>query len=190
MKIILLRHGKPDTPTFGPISASELCRWIEAYNSAPLDTRNKPSNDVVAIAQHCNAIVCSDLRRSIESAKTLGVSDIHSVDAIFREFELPYSNSMLGQGMIKLPPSIWAVIYRICWFMGYANHSETFVAAKLRAESATHKLLNIAQRHETVLFVGHSLLNGYIAKNLLSKGWQGGMCQSHKYWEISEFVDL
>ena len=187
MKIILLRHGRPKVPDLGKLSAYDFYRWIEAYNLATLDCRHKPAQEVVELATACNIIVCSDLRRSLESAKVLGIKEVDYVDALFREFELPCSTNTYWQRGPKLSPRRWAVIYRILWFMGYSSHCESFAAAKHRANKAANILLHKAEHSETVLFVGHSLLNSFIARKLRSKGWQGSISLFNKYWEISVF---
>ncbi len=71
--------------------------------------------------------------------------------------------------------------------MGYSNQCESFAAAKQRANKAADILLCKAQKNETVLFVGHSLLNSFIARKLQSKGWQGSISAFNKYWEMSVF---
>ena len=190
MKIILLRHGKPRMPVYGTLRACEFHQWIEAYNLAPLDPKSKPSTELVTIAKHCDTIICSDLRRSIESAKVLGVTDIHCIDAIFREFELPYARGLARKWAPKLSPGVWSVLYRILWFMDYAPNCESFSAAKQRAASAANILQSKAESNKTVLFVGHSLLNSFIAKKLLEKGWQGSISLFNKHWEISVFENL
>ncbi len=62
---------------------------FDSHSLAALDTQHKLGNDTVTMIQHCKYTVCSDLLRSLESAKVLGVKEINCVDAIFREFELP-----------------------------------------------------------------------------------------------------
>jgi len=190
MKIVLLRHGKPDIPNLGKLKASEFHRWIEAYNSAPLDTELKPSLKLIEIANQCNIIVCSDLPRSIESAKILGVEDIHCIDAIYREFELPYARELPKHGSPKLSPAVWSILFRVFWFMGYAPNCESLSSARQRASSAAHLLHNKAVKNKTVLFVGHSLLNSFIAKTLLAKGWRGTTSIFSKHWEFSVFENM
>ena len=186
MKIVLLRHGKPDIPDLGKLRASEFHQWIETYNLAPLDSKLKPPAALIELAKHCNIIVCSDLQRSIESAKTLGIKDIHCIDTLFREFELPYANFPSP----KLSPGVWSVLYRILWFMGFASNCESLVAARQRAANAANILHDKAVSSQTVLFVGHSLLNSFIAKKLVSKGWQGSISIFNKHWEMSVFENL
>ena len=183
MKIIFMRHGKPDIPELGKLNASEFHRWIEAYNSASLDVTHKPSKKVVEIANHCNIIVCSDLRRSIESASVLSRKEIHCIDAILREVELPYARFPSP----KLAPGVWFTLYRILWFMGYATNSESIFSARQRAAIAANSLHNKALRHNSVFCIGHSIFNSFIAKELITKGWQGSTSIFSKHWEISEY---
>ena len=183
MKIVFMRHGKPDFPELGSINASEFHRWIEAYNSASLDTTYKPSKQTVEIVNHCNVIVCSDLRRSIESAQILGLKEIHCIDAIFREVELPYARFLSP----RLAPGVWFVLYRILWFMGYAANSESISLARQRAAIAANNLHNKARCYNSVFCIGHSIFNSFIAKELVTKGWQGSTSIFNKHWEISEY---
>ncbi len=187
MKIVLLRHGKPKIPELGKLAVHEFHDWITAYNSAPLDSRSKPAKETVEMAKFCNTIVCSDLPRSIESAQRLEVKNIHCIDVIFREFELPSLENIPRYGVLKFSPDIWAVLYRILWFMGYASHCESFATAKQRAHNAANILHKKAEHSETVFLVGHSLLNSFIAKQLRAKGWQGSISLFNKHWEMSVF---
>lgn len=186
MKIILLRHGKPDIPDLGKLRASEFQLWIQAYNAAPLNIKSRPSKELIEIASRCNSIVCSNLRRSIDSARLLGEKDIQCIDAIFREFELPYSSFPSP----KLSPGVWSVLHRVLWFMGQASHCESLSTAKQRVTSAANILHNKAVSHNTVLFVGHSLLNSFIAKKLIAKGWHGSISIFSKHWEFSVYEYL
>lgn len=72
--------------------------------------------------------------------------------------------------------------------MGYTANCESFSLAKQRAVNAANILQNKAESHKTVLFVGHSLLNSYIAKILVTQGWQGSISLFNKHWEMSEYV--
>lgn len=175
-------------PDLGKLSSSEFKRWIDIYNSVALDVRVKPSQDVINRASLCNKVVCSDLSRSLESAKLLGLSQVHCISAIFREFELPYGQEANNRGWLKLTPAFWFVCYRILWFLGYSCHCESLSTARNRAKSAADILHEKAIQGETVLFVGHSLLNFYIAKNLTAKGWQGSISLFSKYWDANEFT--
>ncbi len=184
LKIVIVRHGKPDVPEFGKISADEFGLWITAYNQARLDSKFSPPKKVIEIANQCNVVICSDLPRSIESAHLLGVKDIDYIQALFREVELPYIRLLSP----PLSPAVWAVFFRVLWFMGYAGTCEPLSTARQRASIAANSLHDKAKSAKSVLFVGHSILNSFIAKELLAKGWQGSASMLSKHWEVSVFV--
>lgn len=183
MKIIFIRHGKPDAPKSGKLNTHEFHRWIEAYNLANLDTSQPPPEQVVAIACQCNVVICSDLRRSVHSAELLGVRDIARIDSIFREVELPYCTTSIPE----LSPASWLIMLRILWFLGYAANCESRATAMQRAVTAGDFLHEKALANNTVLLVGHSIFNNFIGKQLKAKGWQGSASILSKYWEISEY---
>ena len=183
MKIVLLRHGKPDIPRFGKLRASELHRWIDAYNSAGIMKVHQPSREAIEISHKCNAVVCSDLPRSVESAVALRIRQINHIDPLFREMGLPYPHWPSP----KLPPNIWAALFRFLWFFGYSSHAESIRAAKRRAASGVDKLKELAYQNDSVLLVGHGFVNRYISKSLLSSSWHGPASPGKKYWEFGVY---
>jgi broad specificity phosphatase PhoE len=180
MRIVLLRHGKPDVPKLGKLRASEIYQWIESYNSAGLNIEHRPSREAIEIANNCNTIVCSDLPRSIESARALGVREVNHIESMFREMGLPYASFPSP----KLSPNIWAALFRVLWFFGYSSNGESLREAKLRASNGASMLKEIAANTGSVLLVGHGFVNRFIAKELLSNGWQGPASPGKKYWEF------
>lgn len=92
MEIVILRHGKPKIETCGSVTASDFGLWVDAYNKTGIDNTRAPSPNAIAKAKVCSAVVCSDLPRSLESAKALGVRHIAVQDSLFRECEMPYAS--------------------------------------------------------------------------------------------------
>ena len=182
-KIILLRHGKPDVPEQRKMKSNGICKWIKSYNSSGIDLSYQPSCEAAEIAKGCNVIVCSDLARSIESAKALGINKIDTIEPLFREMELPYGSVPF----IRFKPEIWAVLFRVLWLFGYSSNSESIKEAKTRAENAANKLRELAATNESVLFVGHGFSNRFIAKELLSSGWKGPKNPGRSYWEFGVY---
>jgi len=183
MRIVLLRHGKPDVPEFGKLSACEIHLWIKSYNAAGLKTDHSPSRKAVEMAKLCNTIVCSDLPRSVESARALGVEKTSHVEPMFREMGLPYASFPSP----KFSPSIWAALFRVLWFFGYASNSESLREARVRAAKGASRLKELAARNGSVLLVGHGFVNKFIAKELLSNGWHGPASPGKKYWEFGVY---
>lgn len=183
MRIILMRHGKPAMPPSGIITANQFRFWVESYNNASLCEHSSPSEQIKILASTCNAVMCSNLKRSIESANQLGVTKPYKIEHNLREMEMPSA----AMGLIKLSPSLWSVIFRALWVCGFSSNSESFSQAKIRANSAAEFIINIAKEKQSVLFLGHGLLNHYIAKHLLSNGWKCLQKPGSYYWSYGVF---
>lgn len=183
MRIVLLRHGRPHVPNYKSLKAGQVGQWIEAYNAAGLTADHKPPQRAIEIAATCNMVVCSDLPRSIESAKALGVESINVVEPVFREVGLSFWNLP----MLKMTPKAWAVFFRLAWFCGYASNSESVWEARTRASSGAARLKELAEINGAILFVGHGLLNKFLAKELLSSGWKGPNNPGAKYWDFGTY---
>jgi len=182
MEIILLRHGKPDFSTAKRIAIRELPKMIATYNCAGVS--QLPPASSVQMARACKHVVCSDLLRSVQSAKLLGVEQIDLSEPLFREADLPVT---LWPSM-KMSPYFWLVVFRILWFFGHSADGESITQARLRAATAMQQLDTLAQTHGRVLFVGHGILNQFIAKELLSYGWQGPKRPARDHWGFSRYT--
>ena len=178
MKIILLRHGKPNMPIIKRLSASAFYDWVQEYNASGLCPTSKPTVQAINSVKACNATVCSALARSIESAKALNTGNVVLSSATFNEAGMPTAN----WHTLKLSPVIWAPIFRLSWLFGFSRKSESFNEAKVRAKEAVKKLTEIAHEHETVLFVGHAVFNRILANELRKSGWAGPKSPGSKYW--------
>lgn len=183
MVITLLRHGKPVIPSLNKMSASEFGNWIQEYNASGLCPSSKPSIEASSCAEECHAVVCSDLPRSIESAKALKAGNIVLSSSIFNEAGLPFAN----WSTLKLSPRIWAIIFRILWLLGYSKNSESFKESKIRAKEAVKNLIEIAKDSENVLFVGHGVYNRILANELRKSGWSGSNSTGSKYWSLGTY---
>lgn len=183
MKIIMLRHGKPVTPSMGKLSAAEFFGWVREYNAAGLCPTSIPTSQAKESASECNAIVCSALPRSIESAKALKDEGIVLSDSIFNEAGLPIANWQV----MKLSPKTWAVAFRVLWLLGYSTNSESFKEAKYRASEAVEKLTDIAREHESVLFVGHGVYNRILSNELRRHGWLGPKNPGSNHWAFGVY---
>jgi broad specificity phosphatase PhoE len=153
VRITLLRHGRPDFEWQRSVKGSEFRSLEGEYDSA--DVVGNPPEDSLNLALHHKCVVCSDLPRSIQSAKALGVDSIHYSSAIFREMNLPYFDNV----PIKLPLKYWVVLLRSLWFFGFSKNTESITIAKTRAKTASEKLMELADEHQSVLLVGHGFLN-------------------------------
>jgi len=183
MEITLLRHGKPIIPSLNKLSASEFYEWVHEYNASGLCPSSMPTTKAINCANACNAVVCSDLPRSIESAKALNADKIVLSNTIFNEAGLPIANWRT----LKLSPKIWAVAFRVLWLLGYSRNSESFKEAKIRATEAVKRLKEIANEHERVLFVGHGVYNRILANELRRSGWSGPKNPGSNHWSFGVY---
>ena len=183
MQIIIVRHGKPLLKSQTPISSMDFEDWIRSYNQAELCKDCYPQSEIIKLAKDCSVVVCSNLLRSLDSAKFLGINDIFRSEYDLREMEMPHGK-LFG---ISLKPKYWAIIFRVLWFCGYSNNSESFKDAKIRAEQAAFMLESIAKEKQSVLFIGHGLLNRFVAKTLVRRGWKAEKNISSNYWGFGVF---
>ena len=183
MEIILLRHGKPTLELKGNLNSREFEKLVVAYaqsgikDSAPKQLKERFDS---------HYIICSDLERSIQSAKSIGVKEIHLIDPLFKESDIPY----FEQHFFKLPVTVLLVLYRLMWLFGFSKNGESFVAAKNRAHAAASKLMALAEEHDKVLLIGHGLMNRIIAKRLRVYNWTGPTSPGKKYWEYGIYYNL
>jgi broad specificity phosphatase PhoE len=183
MRIVILRHGNSNLPHFPWITARELGRWIEVYNSAGIRDTAPPAA-AMTVAGQCKVIATSDLLRSVESGRVLGSTTQMIADGLFREAGLPYSSA----AFVKMPPSVWALVFRILWAFGYKANGESVHTFKKRAQSAAMVLITLARKHDSVLLAGHGLINSYIARELLSAGWNGPRKTKVRHWGFTEYT--
>lgn len=103
MKIVLLRHGEPEISLSNMLkmkcSANQLKAVIRNYNDSGLNKQNAPTFETLCVAKTCRSLVCSDLRRFIESAWVLAVPKVDLVDAFFRES----GKQILGIWSLRIP---------------------------------------------------------------------------------------
>jgi broad specificity phosphatase PhoE len=183
VEIVILRHGKPKIETWDSVTASDFGLWVDAYNKTGIDNTHAPSQNVIAKAKVCSAVVCSDLPRSIESAKALGVKNVAVQDSLFRECEMPYASWRYP----KLSVLGWSVVFRMLQILGYASNAESFKEIRVRASLCALRLSELAKEHESVLFVGHGSLNWLISKKLLRMGWVGPKNAGRRYWDYGVY---
>ena len=190
MQITILRHGMPDLPVWDKIYSAEIPEWIAAYNTA--DVRNEvppPCQKMIDELNH-QFIICSTLNRSIHSANIIADSPVDLIDDLFSEAELPH----IRIPFLRLTPHVWSMIFRVFWFIGISPKAEAVDSFKLRVSLAAEKLIQLAIKHESVLFVGHGIINRFLAKELIAQGWlgddapNGNKYYGYQYWEYANYT--
>lgn len=183
MKIVLLRHGKPQMPHFERMTGSEFRQWVVTYNSVSLDKDVPAPPSAITVSESCKVAICSTLNRSIESSTALGLESRVVIAPEFVEASLP-SYDVLN---LRFSEKFWLVFFRVMWFFGYSPNCESYSACKCRAKECANRLVEAAKESESVVFVGHGILNRLIAKQLLKDGWHGSTKISRQYWRFSVY---
>lgn len=181
MEIILSRHGEVDVDLWAWKSPRDIKPWIELYNRAPILVEAPPKT--IAKAVESGVIVCSTLKRSIDSARTLCPERQALVEDIFREADLPYGHWPLP----KLPLVVWGIWLRFKWFLVQGQSAESLLQAKSRARSAAERLVVLAGEHGTVFLVGHGMMNILIAEQLFALKWEGPKRPASGHWGFSVY---
>lgn len=164
MEISLIRHGKSKHIDNKRMTCNDFNDWVEKYDDRGVFEEEYYPSDTLEKIEKANIVITSDLKRSIESAKLLNSSFKVISSPLFRETELPVPSKKLWR--LRLKPILWAVILRCLWFTGYSNGCESLTSAKQRAKKAAEDLVEYAQKHKSVVFVGHGFINLLIAKEL------------------------
>jgi broad specificity phosphatase PhoE len=174
-----MRHGKPKIENSFRLNAEEFGVWVREYNTSGIDIECQPPQLAIEQADQCDIAVCSNLPRSLESAKALGIERVGICDPMFREMEMPYS----GWDFPRLSVAVWSVFFRLVWALGFSENAESFKSARKRAQLCAEQLNDLASIHGIVLFIGHGSLNWFIAKYLKRMGWLCSENSPGNYWE-------
>lgn len=175
-RITLLRHGRPTFELKGNARGKDLGMIAKLYDLSGIV--DAPPTETAAAIQGGHVVVCSHLARSIESAKALGFLEVHVTDPLFCETAIPH----FGSGSARLPVSAWLVVLRFMWLFGFSRNSESLIAARRRARQAAKRLIELAERHQNVVLVGHGFINHFIAKELRKSGWVGPSTPGKGFW--------
>jgi len=165
-QIVLFRHGKVSIKNNKKISAFKFQDWIEEYNNCDI-IFDKTVFKNKEIVENSDVIICSNLKRSIQSAKFFN-KEILINDEIFNEVEIPYTK----WSILKLSPNMWLIIFRILWFLGYSKNCESYKNAKQRAKKAASKLTKLAKEYNKIILFGHGIFNRLILREMISRDWE------------------
>lgn len=174
--IILMRHGRPALPESGWIAPSGMRQWIDQYNHSEVLADGVPDY-CLKLAASVSCIASSTAPRALSSVRVLG-RDVDVVDSLFGEAALPTATWHAPH----LPALLWAAWFRMLWFLGYAQDSESIHAARYRADAAAQKLVALAESGGTVLLVGHGIMNRLIGNALSVRGWMSSIVTDNGYW--------
>lgn len=181
--IVLARPGKPGWDERTPIPGHALAEWVRGRDNAPIDPSLAPPAELVQIARSSRVLAASTLRRSLESAALVAPGVKQQVNPLFREVFLPTD----FHSGLRLPPKMWTSIARSAWYTGWSPGVESFAEARERAALAAMVLVELASAYESVLLVGHGLMDGLIGRRLRRSGWKGPRLRPRRLWSFDIF---
>lgn len=181
MHITLMRHGQPKFSLQGWVQTKDLPFIAKKYEATGIV--GGPPEKTLKTVQKNNYIVCSHLKRSVDSAHSLGFTKIDLIDPLFAETAIPH----FAKGHLKLPVSIWVILLRFLWLFGFSRNGESLLNAKKRAKVAAKKLITLAETHNEVLLIGHGFINFFITKELRKLDWQGSKKPDKDFWAYNVY---
>lgn len=178
MQITLIRHGKPIAATNPKLDAKGYIKWIRQYDKSTVCANSRPRFNTADFKDYY--IVSSQLPRAIHSCQIAMARMPDRKLPVFREMAIPRYKLNL-----KLRAWTWVYLSRLLWFCGYKAGFESFSSAKQRAERAAEQLIELAQQQQNVVLFGHGVMNFYIRKALMRRGWQL-LNKSSNYWGLTQ----
>jgi len=179
-QITLIRHAKVDMDNTQKMDAASLKNWVKAYDMANIHTDSFPTQETITVAKSADIILTSSLRRTVESAKVLGV-DIYESIAVFNEAKIPDVNIPF----VKFKPKTWLVILRVLLLFGLGKKDASLCVSKQQAKDASKRLLELSSKHDSVVLVGHGGMNWLLRKELMKEGWCLEPKPSNKNWGVT-----
>jgi len=181
-KITLLRHGIVDTKSDINISSNEFGDWINQYDNANINKVCSNKDEVYKILNESDLIICSSLKRSIQSAEFFD-KKIVVINSIFNEAPLPFVRG----NFLKLKATYWLIFFRLIWFLGYSNRSESLKCFKNRAKKAAEVLQILSNENQNIVLVGHGVMNKFLQKELRLKNYKQTKNTGNKNWNYSVY---
>ena len=155
MRLILIRHGRPDWRLPRIISLAEYQRGLLTYDTAHLSADGIRAIEALALRLPAARILSSDLLRARETANIIR-HDTACVqfDAVFRELQAATLRTRWLKSA-RIPPLLWSMIHWGCWLVGVGECSECPRDAWQRAGRATELIRAAGREADTLIVVRH-----------------------------------
>jgi broad specificity phosphatase PhoE len=178
IKIVLIRHGKPDVAPSKRLSHAKFGDYIEEYERAGLDPDSAPPGWLVDLVRKAQRVYASDRPRARESARAVAPHAELELSPLFMEAQLKSPKLPL----VRMKPVAWAIIARLAWHAGHDGGIEDFRDAKERAAKAVEALSKEAQDGGIAVLVAHGYFNAIVGRALSKRGWRKHGRHRAKFW--------
>ena len=184
MRIILIRHGRPNIPIAPRTSHNEFRSYIDAYEEAGLDPDSMPPEELQDLLRELDAVYTSERKRSVDSARALAPHAELIADPLFAE--APLASPPIP--LLKMRVAKWAVMARILWHAGYHPGLENYRRAKSRASQAADILMRSARVDGAAALVAHGYFNYIIGRELRRRGFRKSGAHRAHFWNSVVYV--
>ncbi len=178
IRIVLIRHGKPDVGRGRWITHRKFKDYIEQYEQAGLDPESPPPDWLVNLTRQARRVYASDRPRATESARALAPHAQLSLSPLFMEAQLKSPRLPL----VRLKPPAWAVIARLAWHAGHHGGIEDYRDARDRARRAVDMLSRVAGEDGIAVLVAHGYFNAIVGRTLSKQGWRKHGRHRARFW--------
>jgi hypothetical protein len=178
IRIVLIRHGKPDVGRGPWLTHKKFQDYIAEYEEAGLDPESPPPDWLVELTRQARRIYTSDRPRAAESARALAPHAELSLSPLFMEAQLKSPKLPL----VRMKPAAWAVIARAAWHAGHHGGIEDYPEARDRATQAVAILAKTAREDGIAVLVAHGYFNAIVGRTLSKQGWVKHGRHRARFW--------
>ncbi len=169
MRLILIRHGRPEWRLPRLASLSQYRQGTLAYDAAGLSEDGIRKIRALESRLPEAVVWSSDLPRAKETAEIIARGKaVDKVSPVFRELQAPTIGARFP-GRLRFPPTVWSLIHWGCWVAGIGECPEWPRAAWRRAGEAARLIRGSSVGEKTVILVSHgwfiTLLSAYLRKH-------------------------
>jgi len=185
-RILLIRHGRPDLPVSPRTCHAGFRDYIDAYESAGLDPRNAPPEELQDLVRELEVVFSSGKKRADESARILAPNAEFIVDPLF--VEAPLASPRIP--LLRMRVTKWAVVSRVLWHTGFHPDIENYRKVKRRATQAADLLIERSRIENAVALVAHGYFNFLIGRELRRRGFRSFGTHRAHFWNAVEYQRL
>lgn len=178
VRIVLVRHGRPDIPVAPEATHHGFRAYIGEYEDASLDPSDLPPAELRDLVGELTAVFTSDRKRAHQSAKAVAPDAELLIDPLFVEASLASPPIPL----LKMKVTKWAVVSRVLWYAGFHPGIETYWKARRRAAQAVDILAARAVDEGRTALVAHGFFNYLIGRELSRRGFHQTGSHKARFW--------
>lgn len=176
--ITLARHGPVDVSWHSRIPGCNFAGFLDDFRAAGIVPTSIPSLEACREAREARSLICSDLRRAVESMQLVAPGRHYRRETLFREADVPAP----FRTSIRLRAATWAMLARVLWYTRKWPGIESPRESRERAERAADILEGLAVQDGPVFLLGHGYFNAAIMRQLRRRGWCGPKFPNTRYW--------